>query len=228
MTEHPGAKMPRPSKEWQSLYSRQRIVSAARTAFTDFGFDGATYELIARRAGLTRPALYYYFPAKVDLYQEVFDQSLSALVKVAIARAQAEPDLASQVQAIATAALDVDPGVQRDTAFVATSFAEVRRHPDLLSPNAGTADLRRFLTEAVEAAMLRGELAPDTAVTDFVDLLLATLWGISIFGGLVSGPAQLAAIGEQLRALVSGMQFRTRDGAATVGAEESAAISSTA
>ena len=50
---------------------RALIVSAAVRYFAEVGFDGPTREL-ARRAGVTQPLLYKYFPSKAALMEAVF------------------------------------------------------------------------------------------------------------------------------------------------------------
>ncbi|HXL62666.1 MAG TPA: helix-turn-helix domain-containing protein, partial [Mycobacterium sp.] len=41
--------------------TRERIVRVAREVFSELGYDAATVQEIALRAGLTRPAVNYYF-----------------------------------------------------------------------------------------------------------------------------------------------------------------------
>ncbi|MGJ8610210.1 MAG: TetR/AcrR family transcriptional regulator [Octadecabacter sp.] len=49
----------------------QEIVSAAAEHFSEVGFAGSTRE-IAKRAGVTQPLLYRYFPTKNDLIEAVY------------------------------------------------------------------------------------------------------------------------------------------------------------
>lgn len=49
----------------------QAILRAARKVFTQKGFENATMQEIARRARLSKAALYLYFPSKEDLYIEI-------------------------------------------------------------------------------------------------------------------------------------------------------------
>ncbi len=48
---------------------------AAREVFSELGYDAATFQAIAIRADLTRPAINHYFASKRLLYQEVVDQT---------------------------------------------------------------------------------------------------------------------------------------------------------
>lgn len=66
--------------------ARARIVEAAIELFTRKGFDGATMDEIAKSVGVSKPALYRYFPGKDALLEAVFAGSqarLSALLREA-------------------------------------------------------------------------------------------------------------------------------------------------
>ncbi len=58
---------------------RQRILDAARRAFTSKGYAGASLRAIASSAGVTKPMVYYYFGSKDGLYQTLLDSSFDAL-----------------------------------------------------------------------------------------------------------------------------------------------------
>ncbi len=51
--------------------TRERILDAAQSQFTRYGFSRATMEEIAEDAGLGKASLYYYFPTKEMLFQAV-------------------------------------------------------------------------------------------------------------------------------------------------------------
>ena len=62
------------TKAEQSDKTRRALLDAARTFFTAQGYVAASTEEVVRRAGLTRGALYYYFPNKAALFEAVFDE----------------------------------------------------------------------------------------------------------------------------------------------------------
>jgi len=47
---------------------KKRILDAASELFVHFGFKKTTLEDIARRAGMRKPTLYYYFKSKEDIF----------------------------------------------------------------------------------------------------------------------------------------------------------------
>lgn len=71
--------------------TRQRIIQAARLVFSERGYDGATFQAIAARADLTRPAINHYFSSKRALYQEVMDETNEFVIGVGIKRQTAKP-----------------------------------------------------------------------------------------------------------------------------------------
>jgi len=50
-----------------------KILAAAETVFAEKGFKGASVGVIAERAGVPKPNVYYYFGAKKDLYRRVIE-----------------------------------------------------------------------------------------------------------------------------------------------------------
>ncbi len=58
--------------------NESRILDAAQDVFAERGFRGATVDLIAERAGMSKPNLHYYFPRKLDLYLAVLRRTLDA------------------------------------------------------------------------------------------------------------------------------------------------------
>jgi AcrR family transcriptional regulator len=63
----------------KSEETRARLLDAAATVFSDRGYAGARLADIAERAGMHTPGVYYYFPSKEELVEEV--------LRVGVARA---------------------------------------------------------------------------------------------------------------------------------------------
>jgi len=75
--------MPRIIQEYREEV-RKKIIDAAYSLFVEKGFHGTTMEEIAQRLGVTKPALYQYFPGKEDLYTAVAErcrQELNGLLE---------------------------------------------------------------------------------------------------------------------------------------------------
>ncbi|HUH86163.1 MAG TPA: TetR family transcriptional regulator C-terminal domain-containing protein [Stellaceae bacterium] len=69
-----------------------KLLAAAEAIFAQRGFEGATTAAIARRAGVPKPNLHYYFRTKAALYAAVLDRILAAwLDAMDEIRPEAEP-----------------------------------------------------------------------------------------------------------------------------------------
>jgi AcrR family transcriptional regulator len=66
------------AKESSSIYQdrRRALMEAAAATFREQGFDGASLNDIAQRAGLDRASVYYYVESKEDLYRDVVEESV--------------------------------------------------------------------------------------------------------------------------------------------------------
>src|SRR5580704_18758306 len=58
----------------RSASTRSKLIRAARALFARHGYAAVGTEQIARRAGVTRGALYHQFPAKEDLFLAVYEE----------------------------------------------------------------------------------------------------------------------------------------------------------
>ena len=73
----PVRRVPRPRAD--ALRNRERLVTAAREMFVEFGC-AVPYDEIARRAGVGNATLYRHFPSRAALVDEVFRDALAGTV----------------------------------------------------------------------------------------------------------------------------------------------------
>jgi AcrR family transcriptional regulator len=76
--EYTNRPMPRIIQEYREEVKR-KIVDAAFTLFIKKGYHGTTMGEIAESLGVTKPALYQYFPGKEDLFAAVAEQARQEL-----------------------------------------------------------------------------------------------------------------------------------------------------
>ncbi|OSC42048.1 TetR/AcrR family transcriptional regulator [Mycobacterium decipiens] len=189
--------------------TRKRIVRAARQVFSEHGYDGATFQAIAIRADLTRPAINHYFSSKRVLYQEVVDQTNELVVAAGIDRARREPTLMGRLSVIASFALEADAQHPSSTAFLATAVLESQRHPELSQgDNDAVLTTREFLIWAVNDAIERGELAADVDVASLAETLLVVLCGVGFYLGFVGSYQRMETITESFQQLLAGTLWR--------------------
>jgi AcrR family transcriptional regulator len=194
--------------------TRERIIGAAREVFSELGYDAATFQAIAIRADLTRPAINHYFPSKRALYREVVDKTNSLVVTVGAERAQRATTLVDRLEAFITAAVQADSKNRSAAAFLVTAVLESQRHPDLRqAQNDSLENSRLFVTWAVNEAIESGELATDTDVRSLVEMLVALLWGMGFYAGFVGTHDELEQITAQLRLLLEQRLWTLRSSA---------------
>ncbi|MBV8930597.1 MAG: TetR/AcrR family transcriptional regulator, partial [Mycobacteriaceae bacterium] len=163
--------------------ARERIIAAARRVFNETGYAAATYQGIAERAGVTRPAVNHHFRHKRDLYRAVMEQTNDQVVQAGMERARDESTLVAQLRAFIEAAIEVDSKDHAGAAFLATSILDSQRHPELRTEGDGLAGLRRFLKEMIANAITSGELPAATPIAEMADALLSILWGMGFYAG---------------------------------------------
>ena len=73
----PQAVPPSPRKTRIQAQNQELILDAALEVFSVYGFRGSTVDQIARKCGLSKPNLLYYFRRKEDIYIAVLERTLS-------------------------------------------------------------------------------------------------------------------------------------------------------
>jgi TetR/AcrR family transcriptional regulator len=103
-----GGRKPAPGPDIEA-----KILDAAEFVFGHFGFRGATTALIAKKAAIAKPHIYYYFEDKEDLYRAILERAMNMW-----AREMETLDTAADIQTILTRYIHKKVDFSRD-------------HPDL-------------------------------------------------------------------------------------------------
>jgi len=184
--------------------TRERILRAAREVFSELGYDAATFQAIAIRADLTRPAINHYFASKRLLYREVVEQTNALVVSTGMAKAQNQTSLLGRLSAFFSAAMQAESEDRSAAAFLVTSVLEGQRHPELRSDeHDAMRNSRAFVSWAVNDAIDKGELTTDTDVPQLVEMLVAVMWGMGFYAGYVGSHNQLESIVDKLELLLA-------------------------
>jgi AcrR family transcriptional regulator len=189
-------------------------VRAAREVFSELGYDAATFQAIAIRADLTRPAINHYFASKRLLYQEVVEQTNGKLIESAVRHSQRESSLAGRMRAFIRAAVDAQGEDRSVAAFLVTSVMESQRHPDLNPDDNESLNFTRgFVSSAIKDALEAGEVRSDVDVDAAAEMLMAVMWGLGFYAGFVGEQERLIAITDQFLQLLNGEMLRDADSA---------------
>ncbi len=184
--------------EEQRRDSRGLILSAAREEFGQHGFAGARVDRIARRAGVNKQLIFYYFGSKQGLFRSVLESASSG-----IAGAAGAPD-------------DRGAPPERLRAVAARVFSSVAANGDLVrmsllgtAPGEGTSALlgeplerlsgtvRRLVSEGQGLGYVRDDVDPEIVAR----LVLATAVGCLVLEGPPGTELRDAAIDLVTRAL---------------------------
>ncbi|TQK28676.1 TetR/AcrR family transcriptional regulator [Arthrobacter sp. SLBN-53] len=196
--------------------TRERIIFAARQVFSELGYDASTFQEIAERADLTRPAINHYFSNKRDLYQNVLDTTHTGLIEAGIAAAAGQSTLLDKLTALMSGMLAAHRETDSAAAFLVTSMLEAHRHPELKNDQYAPRDgIRTFLADAVSDAIANGELADETDGNALIAMLLVLMFGMGFYAGFVGTDDEVAAVIDRLRRLLSNDLWALREPAAS-------------
>ena len=170
------------------------------------GYEAANFQAIAQRAGISRPAMHYYFHTREQVYDRLQQQAYS-IVADCIAQARRENTLLSQLSTFFSAAEQSDVADGSIMRFIVISRLELHRNPGLRGCSApATEAVAGFYEWMVQGAIRRGEIPDDIDAAAVVNMLFAMFWGMGFFAAFVDGRTEVMEIAKQLhRMFVHGL-----------------------
>jgi len=175
-----------------------RIITAARDEFARRGFDGARVDQIARRAGVNKQLLFYYFHSKRGLFNTVLTRGAAELE-----------------QALASLAVGGEGPLDRMGAALAAQFDFLAAHPDLvmLLTQAGRSDARPFAPAIKRLVILLAEGQGLGQVRDDVDPHLAAAQALVLMVAYLGLESLIAASAPPLGADEPALRARWKEAA---------------
>ncbi|WP_327315737.1 TetR/AcrR family transcriptional regulator [Streptomyces sp. NBC_01235] len=156
-TANPTApKVTRPRAD--ALRNRERIVTAAREMFVEFGPDVPLDE-IARRAGVGNATVYRNFPDRDALVREVVCSVLDRTVRAGQAALAEAGDAFGALERFVH--VSADERISALCPMISSTFDKY--HPDL---EAARERVERIIEEVMDRAKAAGQLRPDVGVGD--------------------------------------------------------------
>lgn len=155
------------------------LLDAASETFAECGFEAASMDQIAARAGLTKGALYYRFPSKQELFLALLDDRCAAHVRRFDASLAEDPARMGDPADVAARLADALSGSwpRLFLEFVSHSSRDSRHRRELRTRMAR-------LRKAVAAGIDRGareaeiELPVEASVLALAVIILASGWAV--------------------------------------------------
>ena len=173
--------------------TRDRLISAARGQFGEFGYEATSIEAILQAAEVKRGSLYHHFPTKQALFDAVLDEVVAELAEAAAASARSTSDPVAGLQAGCRAWLEhaQDPAIQRIALIDAPAAVGWSRWREL-DEQYILVGVRRNL-ESIAGA----DRTPQADLGLLAHMVLASVSEAAIFIAGADDPAQALTTGQQ-------------------------------
>jgi AcrR family transcriptional regulator len=183
--------------------TRTALIAAARSLFTERGYDGVAAEEIVRAAGVTRGALYHHFGGKAQLLEATYEQ-IEAESTERVARIVLGSDLESPLGAMRAgieAFLDecAKPELRRIALHDAPAVLGWERWREIGAAN-GLGLIEASLSAAIEAGEIR-----EVPVKPTAHLLLGALDEAAMLVARSEDPASRAEVTSVLLLLLDSL-----------------------
>ncbi len=161
-------------------------MDGAASAFFELGFEGASADEIAARAGVSKATMYKYYSSKTDLFRAFVERESSANASRIVVDYSSDSEieevvfkLAREIVSVVTTAVIVD--------IYRVCIAEARRFPELTQAffEKGPSFAFSQIAQVLKAAAEDGKLAieePLVAAQHLDQLCKATLFNKALFG----------------------------------------------
>ena len=178
------------------------IVEAALDVFAERGFAAARLDDIARRAGVSKGALYLYFETKEDLFRAAVRTAVAPNIDAIKAVAEAFDGPFAQLVPMILARAAQILGASRLGSVVKMVVGESRNFPDLarIWHDDVVAVMLDLMTGIIARAQARGEVGPGNprlhAFSLAGPMIMAVLYR-EVFGDAVTDAPDLSAMAKQ-------------------------------
>ncbi|MEJ2267040.1 MAG: TetR family transcriptional regulator [Anaerolineales bacterium] len=170
----------------EAAQTRQDLLEAALTIFSQQGYAAARLEDIAEAAGVTRGAIYHHFGSKADLFQALVEDA-SALGSNVVQNAIAEGGTFVEItRRVLVRTMHLLEDNRRFREVMALTLFKTGGSPELDAftqqrheqARTQVEQIAGFFRSGIEQGALRSDLAPNTAARAFLAYQngLALLW----------------------------------------------------
>ncbi|GLW44729.1 TetR family transcriptional regulator [Streptomyces sp. NBRC 14336] len=202
---------PRTPRSAEAKRRQQDILRIAMDTFAARGYNNASLQEIADRAGLTQAGVLHYFRTKAQLLTSVLE--LRDAADIEQLGTERPRGLAFLRHLVDTASRNAErEGIVRLYA-VLSAESVTEGHPAQEYFRDRYEGLRAMVVEALREACELGELPDDTAVTDTANTVIAVMDGLQVQWLLAPDRVDMAASTDRaITALLAGLSADVTDG----------------
>lgn len=156
--------------------SRDRILDAALSEFTEHGLEGGRVARIAERAGVNKAMIYYYYTNKQTLYEEGLRHAMSGLIDAIRTDLDTDADFESVLRGVANEYQTIFVKRPEMSRLLLRELANpdspaIRKIADTVRESGVPAQFQRLIREGQESGNLRRTDVIHTVVS-FITLRL--------------------------------------------------------
>jgi len=169
--------------------TRRDIIFAARRLIAENGGTLVAFEAIAAAAGVSRTALYYYFPSKADLANAVLMSSIDwQWWRRAIEDASQADSFSEKLRHVLHAGIEGTVEAREQGAISYFNLVGASETDDELRAilRIYVTDMRESLLGLVEEGMRQGSLPAATDKAEAVESIMGLMW--SVASGMANSP----------------------------------------
>ena len=162
--------------------TRQDLLKAALSVFSQKGYAATTLEDVAKEAGVTRGAIYWHFGSKAELYSALLEEYSargSEIVQVAVAEGGSMVEILHRIFVRLLTAVENDPALR---AVMEINLFKTEYSPELSDTLSKQVENGRILltgiAQAMEQGIAAGELRSDMEAEDLARAFIAFQNGI--------------------------------------------------
>ena len=162
--------------------TRQILLKAALTIFSQKGYAATTLEDVAKEAGVTRGAIYWHFGSKAELYAALLEEYSARgteIVQTAVAEGGSMVDILRRIFIRLLTAVESDPALR---AVMEINLFKTEYSPELSDTLSMQVENGRVLlagiSQAMEQGIAAGELRSDMEAEDLARAFIAFQNGV--------------------------------------------------
>jgi AcrR family transcriptional regulator len=188
------------------MNTKQKILDVSLQLFMQLGFENTYMDEIAQKAGVTKPAIYYYFKDKQALFEATAAQFLDQMAQMMSPEGEQIPPLEGLLGVIFSSlpewldryqrmsGIDDHTSLLRVQVFI---YDAMTRIPDFRSAFATLyRSSAQLLQRACEEAIRRGEIRPATDVATLSILINSMIEGLMLMA-MVDPQVDLEGVGRK-------------------------------